>query len=120
MLAAAESSWSALTPADWLAAFGAHPRIGQAGGGSPKHSEGEQSRVMQASEATLAALTAENRTYEERFGHVFLIAARGRSAEEILKALRARMNNTPETELAIAMDEQRKITALRLEQLCES
>jgi OHCU decarboxylase len=73
--------------------------------------------VRQASGATLAALAAENREYERRFGHVFLISATGRGADEMLAALRERMGNDPTTELRVAAAEQRKITRLRLERL---
>ena len=114
LLDAAERAWSGLKPADWLQAFGAHPRIGEHGGHAPATSEREQSAVMHAPSRTLAALAAENREYEARFGHVFLIAARGRSADEILHDLRRRMSNDPGTELEVAAAEQRKITRLRL------
>lgn len=116
----AESAWSTLIPGDWLRAFAAHPRIGYSGGHAPATSEREQSMVRRASGRTLAALTAENRKYEERFGHVFLIAARGRSADEILHDLRRRMSNDPVTELEEAAREQRKITRMRLLELLES
>jgi len=114
---AAESAWAKLTPADWMGAIAAHPRIGEGGGASPRLSSGEQSRVMEAQAATLEALAVENRRYESRFGHVFLISARGRSAEEILEALRTRLNNDPAAELETAAIEHRKITRLRLEQV---
>ncbi|HKW70219.1 MAG TPA: 2-oxo-4-hydroxy-4-carboxy-5-ureidoimidazoline decarboxylase [Candidatus Dormibacteraeota bacterium] len=114
LLDAAELAWSKLKPGDWLRAFAAHPRIGESGGHAPATSEREQSGVRQASGRTLAALAEENRKYEARFGHVFLIAARGRSAEDILHALRQRMTNDPATELEVAAAEQRKITRLRL------
>ena len=114
LLAAAESAWADLKPGDWLEAFKAHPRIGEGGGHAPATSEREQSGVRQASARTLAALAAENRAYEARFGHVFLIAARGRSAEEILRALRQRMSNDPFREIEVAAAEQRKITRMRL------
>ena len=117
LLASADSAWSELEPSDWVEAFAAHPRIGERGGHSPASSGREQSRVMQASDQTLAALWAENRTYETRFGHVFLIAASGRSADEILESMRQRMNNDPATELEVAAEEHRKITRLRLERL---
>lgn len=117
LIASAESAWSDLTPTDWLKAFAVHPRIGERGGHAPSASEREQSKVMQAANETLSALAAENRRYEDRFGHVFLIAASGLTAEEILKALRARMSNDPATELKIAAAEQRKITRLRLERM---
>ena len=103
-----------LTDQDWLQALKAHPRIGERGGEAPESSVREQSAAMQASAATLAALAAENRRYEERFGHVFLIFASGRSGEEILSELRRRMNNEPAAELEEAKRELRKIALIRL------
>jgi len=114
---ACESAWANLPPADWLAAFAAHPRIGESGGHSPESSEREQSGVRAAPAETIAALAEENRRYEARFGHVFLIFASGRSAADVLAALRQRMGNTPEAELAVAAGEHRKITRLRLERM---
>jgi OHCU decarboxylase len=72
---------------------------------------------MAAGDRTLAELADENRLYEARFGHVFLISAAGRSAEEVLEALRERMNHDAETEIKVAAEEQRKITRLRLESM---
>ena len=117
LMAAAEAAWSELGRSDWLQAFAAHPRIGERGGHSPATSQREQSKVMRAGSETLASLADENRRYENRFGHVFLFAASGRSAEEVLQSLRQRMKNDPATELSVAAAEQRKITRLRLEQL---
>jgi len=114
---AADTVWTELTPADWLEAFGAHPRIGGSGGHSPDTSQREQSRVMVAGEDTLAALAEENRRYESRFGHVFVISAAGRTAEDVLTAVRQRIDNDPATELEVAAEEQRKITRLRLESM---
>jgi OHCU decarboxylase len=110
----AERAMDQLTDEEWLEAMKAHPRIGERGGDAPKSSEREQGRAMQASAATLAALAAENRRYEERFGHVFLIFASGRSAEEILSELRRRINNDPAAELEEAKRELRKIALMRL------
>jgi OHCU decarboxylase len=114
LMARVESEMDTLGGGDWLQAFTAHPRIGERGGHAPATSEQEQRKVMQAADETLEALRAENRNYEERFGHVFLIAAAGRSADDILASLRERMNNDPATELEVAAEEQRKITRLRL------
>ena len=110
-----ESAWSQLTTDDWLVAFTAHPRIGEKGGHAPATSEHEQRQLAQGSVVTLEAIAAENREYEKRFGHVFLIAASGRPADEILSELRRRMTNDAATELQVAAGEQRKITRLRLE-----
>jgi OHCU decarboxylase len=113
----ADRAMDQLTDQEWLEAMKAHPRIGERGGDAPKSSELEQGRAMQASAATLAALAAENRRYEERFGHVFLIFASGRSAEEILSELRRRLNNDPPPELEEAKRELRKIALMRLRSL---
>ncbi|MGH9723645.1 MAG: 2-oxo-4-hydroxy-4-carboxy-5-ureidoimidazoline decarboxylase [Candidatus Acidiferrales bacterium] len=51
---------------------------------------------------------------------MYLVCATGKSSEEILKNLRQRLSNDPETEWRIATEEQRKITRLRLEKLFES
>jgi 2-oxo-4-hydroxy-4-carboxy-5-ureidoimidazoline decarboxylase len=116
----ADVAMDTLTDEEWLEAMSAHPRIGQRGGDAPASSEREQSRAMGSSPETLAALAAENRRYEERFGHVFLIFASGRSGEEILAELRRRMTNDPATELEEAKLELRKIAKLRLERMLAS
>jgi len=115
--AACAAAWSGLAPADWLGAFAAHPRIGARGGHAPDSSEREQTGVHAAPRGTLDALDEENRRYEARFGHVFLISASGRSAGEILAALRQRMSNDPSVEIEVAAAEHRKITRLRLERM---
>src|SRR5205809_926207 len=71
-------------------------------------------------DAMLAALPQGNVTYEERFGHVFLISATGKRADEMLSALRGRLSNDPATELRVAAEEQAKITRLRLDKLVAS
>ena len=114
LMKAAEDAWGQLRPDDWVRTFKAHPRIGESGGHAPATSEAEQSGVRKASAATLAALATENRRYEARLGHVFLIAARGRTVDDILLAIRQRMNNDPVSELEVAALEQRKITRMRL------
>jgi len=107
----------ALTDEEWLEAMKAHPRIGERGGDAPATSEREQNRALQASAPTLSELAAENRRYEEKFGHVFLIHASGRSAEEILGELQRRMSNDPVAELQEAKRELRKIVLLRMAKL---
>ena len=57
------------------------------------------------------------REYEQKFGHTFILFANGRSAEDMLAALRARLGNEPDVERAITADELRKITLSRLEKL---
>ena len=114
-----DSIWNELTPTDWLEAFAAHPRLGESGGHTPQSSQKEQSRIMDAGEETLDALATENRRYEARFDHVFLISAAGRTAAEVLAVLRRRIDNDAQTEMKVAAEEQRKITRLRLERMLQ-
>ena len=120
LLATAERVWWGLGRADWLEAFAAHPRIGGRGGPKTDWARHEQAGADGATEATLAALAQGNRAYEERFGHVFLISATGKTADEMLGALRGRLSNDPATELRVAAEEQAKITRLRLNKLVAS
>jgi OHCU decarboxylase len=115
--AAADEVWRELGPTDWLEALEAHPRIGEAGGRSADWSRQEQAGVGGADADVRERLAAGNAEYEARFGHVFLISAAGRDADEILDALQARLGNDPETELRVAAGEHRRITRLRLEKL---
>jgi 2-oxo-4-hydroxy-4-carboxy-5-ureidoimidazoline decarboxylase len=117
LLNAAERAWADLAPSDWDEALRGHPRIGEGGGRSPAASEREQRGVRVAGAAALAELADANRRYEARFGHVFLIAAAGKDAEEILAALRARMANDRVTEAQVAAAEHRKIARMRLERM---
>ena len=116
-LDAADRVWKSLFPADWLEAFRAHPRIGdrQATGREAQEQAGAQS----AAEATRTALEEANRLYEERFGHIYIVYASGKDAEEMLDLCRRRIHNDPAMELAVAAEEQRKITRLRLAKLLE-
>jgi 2-oxo-4-hydroxy-4-carboxy--5-ureidoimidazoline (OHCU) decarboxylase len=77
----------------------------------------EQSGTRGTDPETLEKLSRLNREYARRFGRVFLVCATGRSADEMLALGRKRLENDQETELAIAAEEQRKITRLRLEKL---
>ena len=106
--------WRSLGGEDWREAFAAHPRIGEKGS---RWSEAEQAGARGADARTLAELIEANRLYETRFDHIFIVCATGKTAEEMLGLLRARLGNDPETELRIAAEEQRKITNLRLEKL---
>lgn len=120
--ATAKQVWWSLDEDDWRAAFAAHPRIGERAAGDGAHarwSAAEQSAAQRSDEAVRAEIAAGNAEYEKRFGHVFLIAAHGRSGEEILAELRRRLGNDPASELRTAAEEQAKITRLRLARLFE-
>jgi allantoicase len=120
LLGAGDRAVGELDRDDLAEALSAHPRIGQRAAGSSTEavwSRQEQASVGDADAAVQAALQEANRAYEERFGHVFLISASGRSAEEMLAALRARLGNDPDTEWGLVAEELRTITRLRLERL---
>ena len=126
LLDAARAEWFALTPADWLEAFAAHPRIGDLSSlrerfaGTRHLAAHEQSGVDDAPEDVLVALAEGNAAYEQRFGHIFIVCATGLTAGEMLARLRARLTNDPETELGVAAVEQARITELRLTKLATS
>jgi len=115
LFAAAEHLWSGLASKDWLEAFAAHPRIG--GVATSAWSRAEQTGVTDAGSDVQPELARLNVEYEARFGHVFLICATGRSADEMLNELRRRLHHGPAEELRTAAAEQTKITRLRLEKL---
>lgn len=121
LLAAAEEAWDALDADDWREAFAAHPRIGETersgGGEADRWSKEEQAGAAAARADVRAALADCQRTYEERFGHVFLIRAAGRTAGEMLAACRERLDNDPAAELGVAAEEERKIGRLRLDRI---
>ena len=83
----------------------------------PGWSSQEQSGTRNAAEETMHALAAGNRAYEEKFGFVYLVCATGKSAEEMLNTLNARVRNDRETEIRNAAEEHRKINEIRLEKL---
>lgn len=100
-------------------ALAGHPRIGDrpvGDGEAAEHSRREQSGVTD-DDRTAERLQRANRAYEERFGHVFLIRAAGRSAEEILTAAQDRLGNDPVTERLVVRHELGQIAVLRLHDL---
>ncbi|MBU2666572.1 2-oxo-4-hydroxy-4-carboxy-5-ureidoimidazoline decarboxylase [Actinoplanes bogorensis] len=124
VLAAADAAARELSWADVLAGLSAHPRIGERAAGESKEaawSRREQSAAARsADEVTKAALIEANRAYEERFGHVFLIFASGRTQEEILAAARQRITNDEATERGVVTDQLRRIALLRLERVLDA
>jgi len=119
----ADLVWWTLTPADWLEAFRSHPKIGEKKPGdkvsvqSQQWSGQEQAGVSSAPQDTVDSLAELNRAYEEKFGFIFIICATGKTSEEMLAALKERLQHDSDTELRLAAAEQAKITALRLKKL---
>jgi 2-oxo-4-hydroxy-4-carboxy-5-ureidoimidazoline decarboxylase len=123
LLSTADKVWLSLDRADWLEAFSAHPRIGDLKALREKFAAtadlcgNEQTGIAGAAEQVLQDLAEGNREYEQRFGHIFIVCAGGKSASEMLRLLRDRLGNEPDAELKNAAAEQAKITRLRLEKL---
>ena len=119
----AAAVWNALATKDWDEAFRAHPRIGErkaeatqsaaAQGWSAK----EQASVDTATQDTKDELKRMNLAYEEKFARIYIVCATGKTADEMLAIAKERMQSDPETELRRAVEEQRRITDLRLEKL---
>ena len=113
LLVASERAFDQLRRDDWMEAFAAHSMIGAPCPGDATGAR-EQAALEGADAELRIALAAGNVAYRQRFGFVFLIRARGRSASEMLAALRARIDNPMEVEFANACAQQREITTLRL------
>ena len=98
-------------------ALAAHPRIGDRVEGASAEAESsrrEQAAMGGAGGEIRAALVEGNRAYEERFGHVFLIRAAGRSPEEMLAELRRRLDADEDAERAETTEQLAQITELRV------
>jgi OHCU decarboxylase len=125
LITRADRVWWSLEPRDWLEAFHSHPKIGEkkaasaVAGEAQRWSEDEQSGIRSSAPETMAALAKLNSVYEEKFGYIFIVCASGKSSEEMLAILRARLENPAGQELRIAAAEQAKITRLRLGKLLE-
>lgn len=126
LLETADGIWWALDTEDWLEAFSHHPQIGEKKSERPqaaeanRWSEEEQSGTRSADNETTTALASANRAYLQKFGHIFIVCATGKSSAEMLSLLDERMPHEPEEELRIAAEEQRRITHLRLRKLMNS
>jgi len=107
-------------PTDYLEAFQHHPKIGDIDSLREKFAASkdwagkEQSGVEAASEECLNALAKANEDYEEKFGFIFIVCATGKTADEMLCLVQERMQHDRDEEIAIARNEQFKITILRL------
>ena len=109
------------TPAERLALLEAHPDLGA------RARLSEASSVEQSG-AGLDSLTPVefehlqriNTAYRARFGFPFLLAVKGSTKHDVLRALQARMEATPENEYREALRQVYRIARFRLEGLIES
>lgn len=122
LVAVAESIWyNTCTEADWLDAFGGHPKIGDLASLTQKfadtqHLAGvEQAGVLSAGASVLQGLADGNQAYEAAQGFIFIVCATGKPAHEMLQILQGRLRHTRHEEVRIAMGEQHKISLIRLQ-----
>lgn len=120
LIATANAIWQSCTKVDFMQAFEAHPMIGDVNSLREKFkstqamASHEQSGAQSASEEVLQALHQLNHQYLQKHGFIFIIFATGKTATEMLTALKSRLHNSTETEIENAAAEQIKITCLRL------
>jgi len=121
LLHAAEAQAAEWTTAEVDAALKDHPRIGERparGSTSAALSRAEQAGV--SGDAGVRQRLAEgNQRYEERFGRIYLVRAKGRSAEELLDLLDQRLGHDAVTEEAVVRQQLAEIALLRLAGLFE-
>lgn len=117
LLMAAQKIWSRANETEILEAFAGHARIGDIELLRSRYAGKaiqEQGQVLAASDAVIQALYTLNQVYEQKNGFIFIVCASGKSAEEMLALLNARIGNSREDELRNGALEQSKITQLRL------
>lgn len=120
LLATARAQAATWTPAEVDAALAGHPRIGErptGHGAAADHSRREQDGLDSGDAALADRLRAGNLAYEERFGRIYLVRAKGRSGEELLALLEERLTNDPEIERVVTQQQLAEIALLRLADL---
>ena len=120
LVATATAQAATWTPAEVEGALADHPRIGErptGAGAAADHSRREQGGLDPEDDDLVARLRKGNLEYEQRFGRIYLVRAKGRTGEELLALLEERLGNDPATELAITKQQLAEIALLRLTDL---
>lgn len=118
LYAASDAATAGLTAEDLAEAMAGHPPIGRPKPGDPTSAR-EQRGMAGATEELKAEMLELNLAYQEKFGHVFLICATGRTGEQMRDAVKERIGNSPEQEREIVRTELGKINRIRLARLVE-
>ena len=109
-----------LDPDAAVALVRAHPELGARRPMAAASVEEQASAGLPGAAAELQGrLAAGNAAYRERFGFPFVLAVRGRTPEEIVEVLEARLGNEPAIELRTALVEISAIARLRVDQLVD-
>ncbi|WP_409468693.1 2-oxo-4-hydroxy-4-carboxy-5-ureidoimidazoline decarboxylase [Streptomyces sp. HC307] len=118
LYAASDAAMAELTAVDLEEAMAGHPPIGRPKPGDPTSAR-EQRGMAGASAELKAEMLELNLAYQDKFGHVFLICATGRTGEQMRDAVKERIGNSPEREREIVRTELGKINRIRLANLVE-
>ncbi|WP_405867884.1 MULTISPECIES: 2-oxo-4-hydroxy-4-carboxy-5-ureidoimidazoline decarboxylase [unclassified Streptomyces] len=118
LFTASDAAMAELGTADLAEAMAGHPPIGRPKPGDPTSAR-EQRGMAGASEELKEEMLELNLAYQDRFGHVFLICATGRTGEQMRDAVKERIGNSPEQEREIVRAELGKINRIRLARLVE-
>ncbi len=113
IIAKARGALERMTEPERVAVLDAHPRIGADPASLSLHSRREQGEATD--DETLRLLAELNDAYEKKFGFRFVVFVAGRTKEEIVPVLRARLANTREAELKVGVEEFLAISLDRLE-----
>jgi 2-oxo-4-hydroxy-4-carboxy-5-ureidoimidazoline decarboxylase len=114
MIAAVENA----DAAQRLALLRAHPDLGTRARVSPAStSEQTGAGLDRLTPAELNRLNRMNAAYRDKFGFPFLLAVKGSTQTDILKAMESRLTATPESELGEALRQVYKIARFRLEEI---
>src|ERR1700687_1689008 len=103
IIAKARGALERMTEDDRIAVLDAHPRIGADAASLSLHSRREQGASVEG--PTLSQLAELNDAYEKKFGFRFVVFVAGRSKEQVVPVLRARLANTREAELTTGLEE---------------
>lgn len=118
-LAASDTTLAGLPRSEVALAIASHPPLGRA----PQRgsaSEAEQAALLGTlhdDDGGATELERLSRAYESRFGHVFLLCARGLGRDAVLASLRSRIGNDAATEWAETVEQLRLINRARLADL---
>ena len=113
IIAKARGAIERMSEDERVAVLDAHPRIGADAASLSLRSRREQGASADA--ATLSQLAELNDAYEKKFGFRFVVFVAGRSKQEIVPVLRARLANARDAELKTGLDEFLAISLDRLE-----
>jgi 2-oxo-4-hydroxy-4-carboxy-5-ureidoimidazoline decarboxylase len=109
----ADAQWWRLGEYGWLEAFRAVPITGA----PDQRAEALSNASPDSDPAIVEAVAGLRHEYYATFGFTFVFCAQGKTPEDVLETIQARVENRPEEEMTFAAEEQAKITQLRIESL---